>query len=115
MVDTVSPRPARGSFAVLGIFALGIVFGAALSFVIVHHGGRFSPLAGRHEGPVLVERLARQLDLDAAQRERIRAILDRGHTKMRAALDDTRAEVRAELRPDQQSKFDRIHAPGLPR
>jgi Spy/CpxP family protein refolding chaperone len=112
MVEPVSPRPGRGSLAVLGIFALGIVFGLALSFVIVHHGGRFSPLHGRHDGDVLVLRLARRLDLDAAQQEKIRGILDRGHAKMHGILDDTRAEVRAELRPDQQSKFDKMQLPG---
>lgn len=115
MVDAPAPRLTRGAFAVLGIFVLGIVFGVALSVVIVHHGGRFSPLHGRRDGPVAIERMTRQLGLDAAQQEKIRAILERAHATVRGVLEDTRRDVRAELRPEQQSKFDRMHPPEAPR
>ena len=105
----------RGLLTVLGIFALGIVFGIALSFVLVHHVIRPAFLSARHGGPLPIERLTRRLDLDAAQQNKIRQILERGHAKMRDVLDETRKDVRAELRPDQQERFDRIHPRELPR
>ena len=106
-----APNTTRGVLAVIGIFALGVVFGVVLSVVIVHHGGRFSPLHPRHGGAGFHDRIMRQLDLDAAQREKVSAILERGHARMRDVLDETRREIRAELRPDQKDKLDRIHPP----
>ena len=109
MVEPTASHPARGALAVVGIFALGIVFGIALSFVIVHHVFRPAILSTRHDGAVSIERVTRKLDLDAAQQDKVRAILERGHAKMGEVLDETRREIRAELRPEQQEKFDRIH------
>jgi len=108
MADAVAPRPVRGQLAVVGIFALGVVFGVALSFVIVHHAILPSRVGPPREGPVPVERMARELDLDADQQEKVRAILERGHTTMRGILDETSRDIRAVLRPDQQTKFDRM-------
>jgi Spy/CpxP family protein refolding chaperone len=112
MADPAAPRPVRGQLAVIGIFALGVVFGVALSFVIVHHAilpARMGP-AREHQGPgpVPVERMTRELDLDADQQVKVRAILERGHTTMRGILDETSQEIRAVLRPEQQEKFDRM-------
>ena len=92
----------------IGIFALGVVFGAALSFVLIHHV--IMPRGPRieREGPLPIERMAHDLDLDEAQQREVREILDRGHTTMRGVLDDTTREIRAVLRPDQQEKFDRF-------
>jgi len=93
---------------VIGVFALGVVFGAALCFVLVHHAimpGRMGPA---REGPVPVERMTRELNLDAAQQDKVREILERGHGTMRGVLDATSREIRAVLRPDQQEKFDRM-------
>jgi Spy/CpxP family protein refolding chaperone len=109
MVDPAPPRSSRGALAVLAIFALGIVFGVAISFVLVHHVIRPAFLAGRHEGPMSVERITRRLDLDAAQQEKVRAILEDGHKKIRAILDETRRQVRDQLRPEQQEKLDKLH------
>lgn len=109
MVDGATPRSSRGALAVIAIFALGVVFGVALSFAIVHHvvgPRRLGPAPGG--GPAGIGRLTRQLDLDPAQQEAIRGILDRGHATMRGVLDDTRLEIRAVLRPDQQQRFDRM-------
>ena len=41
-------------------------------------------------------------------KEKVRAILERGHTTMRGILDETTRDIRAVLRPDQQTKFDRM-------
>jgi hypothetical protein len=108
MDETVAPRPMRGQLAVVAIFALGVVFGIALSFVLVHHVILPDRMRPRREGPVPVELLTRELDLDAAQQEKIRTILERGHETMRGVLDETSHEIRALLRPDQQAKFDHM-------
>jgi len=107
MVDATPHKPARGQLAVIGVFALGVVFGAALCFVIVHHVILPRPM-GPHEGPVPVERMTRELGLDAAQQAKVREILERGHETMRGVLDTTSREIRAVLRPDQQETFDRM-------
>ena len=115
MAEPTTPRSVRGLLAVVAIFALGIVFGAALSFAIVHHGGRPGRMGLRHDGPVAIERMTRRLDLDASQQEKVRAIVERGHARMRGSLDETRQEIRAVLRPDQQEKFDRNRPRETPR
>lgn len=107
MVDAAPPKPARGQLAVIGVFALGVVFGAALCFVIVHHV-ILPRQMGSHGGPVPVERLTRELGLDADQQAKVRAILERGHETMRGVLDTSSHDIRAVLRPDQQEKFDRL-------
>jgi Spy/CpxP family protein refolding chaperone len=108
MAETASPST-RGQLAVVGIFALGVVFGLALSFVLVHHVIPPERMGGMpREGPVPIDRMTGELDLDPAQQEKIRAILERGHATMRGVLDDTSREIRAVLRPDQQEKFDRM-------
>jgi Spy/CpxP family protein refolding chaperone len=108
MADPAATPPMRGQLAVIAIFALGVVFGLALSFVLVHHVSPPARLGLQREGPMPVERMTRELDLDAAQKEKVRAILERGHATMRGVLDDTSREIRAVLRPDQQTKFDQM-------
>ena len=108
MVEAAAPPTMRGQLAVVAIFALGVVFGLALGFVLVHHVIGPPRMLKPREGPVPVERMTRELDLDAAQQEKIREILERGHETMRGVLDDTSREIRALLRPDQQAKFDRM-------
>jgi hypothetical protein len=98
----------RGQLAVVAIFALGVVFGLALGFVLVHHVILPGHRGLAREGPVPVERLTGELDLDAAQQEQVRTILERGHETVRGVLDETSREIRAVLRPEQQEKFDRI-------
>ncbi len=108
MADDASPRPARGQLAIIGIFALGVVFGAALCFAIVHHLILPERMGMRHEGPVAVERMKQDLGLDSEQEAKVKAILERGHASMRGILDETGKEIRAVLRPDQQERFDRM-------
>ena len=107
---------------VLLVFLLGAVAGA----VIEHHVDRHrveAYLSGRGGAPVdlIVRRLSRALDLDAAQRDQVRAIVTETHReiveirkpvreRVEAAIDNSRTRVRAILRPDQQATFDRIQA-----
>jgi len=108
MVEAASGKPVRGQLAVIGVFALGVVFGAALCFVIVHHVIAPRQMGPGRDGPVPVERLARELGLDADQQAKVREILERGHETMRGVLDTTSRDIRAVLRPEQQEKFDRM-------
>ena len=69
----------------------------------------------------LIHRLSRELDLDASQKTRVEAIVRRSEEEMRALrqqfrpqfeeiLAKGRQEIRAELRPDQQQRFDTMIA-----
>lgn len=108
MVEAASGRGFRGQLAVIGVFALGVVFGAALCFVIVHHVIVPRQMGPGRDGPVPVERMAHELGLDADQQVKVREILERGHETMRGVLDTTSRDIRAVLRPEQQEKFDRM-------
>ena len=59
-------------------------------------------------GPMPIEHMSRMLDLDPDQREKVQAILERGHATVRQTLDETSRDIRAVLRPDQQETFDRM-------
>jgi uncharacterized membrane protein len=79
----------------------------------------------------VVERIAKDLDLDAAQREKMLQILQEADERNRKAFHeirrDTRERMRAILRPNQLEKFDKFikerekrsrgieHRPGPPR
>ena len=67
----------------------------------------------------LVQRLSRELDLDATQRTRVADVVRRTHEEMQTLrrqlhpqlgelMEKGRREIRAELHPDQQARFDRI-------
>jgi len=115
MVDAAPPtRSSKGILAVALVFALGVVFGAALSVALLRLQGGFTGPDGRRGGPPPgggIRRMARDLDLDAEQRQKIQAIIERTHGTMRQMLDGTQREIRALLRPDQQEKFDRMRPP----
>jgi uncharacterized membrane protein len=85
-------------------------------------GGPGGPRGGPGGGPppqVLLERLTRDLSLDAAQRDKVRDVLEASRPRVerlqREARDGFEAEQRAlhdEIRtlltPDQQERFDRL-------
>lgn len=112
----------KSILGVLLVFLLGALAGAAVE----HRFDRQrvdAVLSGRGGATVdlVVRRLTRSLDLDRAQQEQVRAIVTETHreiaeirkpvqAKLDAAIDGSRARVRAILRPDQQEKFDRIKA-----
>jgi Spy/CpxP family protein refolding chaperone len=115
MAETREPaRPVRGTLPILGVFALGIVFGAALVLVLSHlHGPHRPGPHGEPEGgmPPRIERMFRELDLDPAQEQKVREILERSHGRIHETLDHAHEEIRALLRPEQQRKFDRMRPP----
>jgi hypothetical protein len=112
----------KSILGVLLIFLLGALAGAAVE----HRVGRQSleaVLSGRGGATVdlIVRRLSRSLDLDTAQRDQVRAIVTETRrdiveirkpvqAQVEAAIERSRARVRAILRPDQQEKSDRIQA-----
>ena len=119
----VAPRRfgARAALVVALVFALGAVSGAAVAWLVRQ---RIDVAAlevdRRGRGPML-RQLSVELDLDAAQREKIGAILrthraelaaiaDRVQPDVQAVMERMRLEMRAALRPDQQQRFDRLIA-----
>lgn len=110
---TVSPRPPRGTLALLGVFALGIVFGAALVVLLGHLHNLHHPFD--HRGPdgmpPHVDRLIKDFGLDPDQERQVRALLGKSHDQIHEILDDTHKQIRALLRPEQQKKLDRMHLP----
>jgi Spy/CpxP family protein refolding chaperone len=112
----------KSILGVLLVFLLGALAGAA----VVHRVDRYrieAVLSGRGgaTADLIVRRLSRSLDLDPAQRDQVRAIVTETHrdiveirkpvqAQVEAAIERSRARIRAILRPDQQEKFDRIQA-----
>lgn len=112
----------KSILGVLLVFLLGALAGAAVE----HRVDRYcveGVLSGRGgaTADLIVRRLSRSLDLDAAQRDQVRAIVTETRRdivlirkpvqgQVEAAIERSRARVRAILRPDQQEKFDRIQA-----
>jgi hypothetical protein len=103
------------SFVLVGVFAAGALFGAALlRFMGPHpalHDGR---PPGPPGGPI--EAMTHELDLDAAQRDQLRAIADAHRAELEAIMRDTQPKLRIvldaietemtpNLRPDQVEKL----------
>ncbi len=100
----------RGVLAVVLIFVLGVVTGAAV-LVLVERTTRLGFPPPRREPPM--HAMTRELGLDAAQAAEIRRILHRDRTRIHAILEESRQEIRAILTPEQQRRFDALH-PGRP-
>jgi Spy/CpxP family protein refolding chaperone len=105
--------------AVLAVFALGCVTGAALDSAYRLRAA--APRRGLQQHGDFFESLQRNLDLDARQAEQVRAVIDEtreGYRQLRtevrprydALRRDGRARIRALLTPEQQQKFDRMIA-----
>jgi Spy/CpxP family protein refolding chaperone len=110
--------------ALVAVFVLGTIVGAGASHA--HAQRRYARLLG--DRPEFLETrrlgaLSRHLDLDDAQRERMRAIIERHADERRQLTRDvfercgaplraqqaaTDVEIRAVLRPAQQPRFDAI-------
>jgi len=112
----------KSILGVLLVFLLGALTGAAVVHRVDRQGVEavFSGRGGA-TADFVVRRLTRSLDLDPAQQDQVRAIVTETrrdiveirkpvHGQIQAALDRSRARVRAILRPEQQEKFDRIQA-----
>ena len=107
---------------VLLVFLLGVAAGGI--GVYRFHRHRMDRFFRGEPGAVsgfLVHRLSRELDLDAQQKARVEAIARRSEEEMRTLrqqlrpqfeeiLSRGRQEIRAELRPDQQQRFDAMDA-----
>ncbi len=130
-----------GAFTLVVALA-GVAGGVLLDRFALHPptrvGRQAGPAPGRGGGPPLMrtgwlsERLSRELDLTAAQRDKLAGILAQRRskldqirtemqTRMLAEQQDVRAEIRAMLDDKQQKRFDEVMAtapgpwrPGLP-
>lgn len=101
--------------------ACGILGGiGVVHFVASHHPGvfrhlmhgdrpRFAP-PGERFGPPFA-RLARDLDLSDAQRERIEADIERTRTEGRALRESLRVRIERELTAEQRARFRTIAPP----
>ncbi len=111
--------------AILGVL-LVFLLGAAAGAIVMHRVDRVRTEAmwsgkGSATVDMIVSRFTRSLDLDAAQQQRVRAIVTETHREVvelrkpaqrevEAAIERSRARVREILHPDQQAKFDRLQA-----
>ena len=104
---------------VLLVFVLGIAAGAFGTIGVVRH--RLMHRGPRVMADFVVRRLSWQLRLDSAQRAQLRLIVDEGWEQIKAVhhqvqpevetiLSNSEVKVRAILRPDQQTKFEKLIA-----
>jgi len=131
------------NFLLLGIliFALGGVAGAVSFYIYREHNkppAAAKPAAAPRD---LVEGMARELNLDAQQKEKLRVIFGQGRKRFQALNEEFRPlyenvnsqfkpqwekirdeiddQVRTILRPDQKAHFEeflkKVHAAGLPK
>lgn len=113
-MDDTAPTPSRGRGLLLigTIFLLGMISGAALFYlgqrsVRPEPFGRAGHLGHGRGGPMRV--LMKELDLDAEQEKKIRAILEGRREEVHRLLEASRAEIQALLTPEQRKRFDEIH------
>jgi Spy/CpxP family protein refolding chaperone len=106
-----APSRTRGFLLLSVVFLLGVVCGGAVVFI----GIRTIPSEGlRRSGPEPgpggghMVQLARDLDLDEEQKERIGEILDESRTGIHAIMDESRDRIREILRPEQREIFDQM-------
>jgi Spy/CpxP family protein refolding chaperone len=112
------------------IFALGGVAGGA-SYYIYYREHTKTATAKIGTGPKdIVEGMARELNLDAQQKEKLRVIFGESRKRFQALneqfrpqwekiRDETDDQVRKILHPDQKAHFEeflkKVHAAGLPK
>lgn len=110
----------RTKTTLVAVFVLAVTFVAGA--VVGIFGDRI--LHRRHGVPefathVMVNRLARHLDLDDAQRQKVTAIIERHHARINSFFSDVRPRVREEieqanreidavLTPEQRKKFEQV-------
>src|SRR5512134_4619 len=107
---------------VLLVFLLGVLSGG-IGVYRFHRKAldRFTRGGPEQVSEFYARKLSHRLDLDPSQRERVEAIVRRTAGEAREAreqcrprideaLEKGRREIRAELRPEQQRKFDEIDA-----
>ena len=112
-MGNVGASTSRGVALLLVIFVLGMVAGGATFYLGQRSVDR--PPARRGPGGAAplhpLERLSRDLDLDAEQQREIRALMDRHRTDLEALLEQSRLEIRDVLTEEQREAFDRMRPP----
>lgn len=105
---------------VVVIFLLGSLAGSVFTRIVLRHRIEYVMRGGpRAVSEVVVKRLTRALNLDAAQQSQLVQIVDdarkevmevrrQTNPQMKAVLDRAQARVDAMLRPDQREKFHKI-------
>jgi Spy/CpxP family protein refolding chaperone len=104
---------------ILVVFLLGMAAGSFGTLGVIKH--RWMRHGPQTMADLIVRRLSWELRLDASQRDQLRAIVTDGQQEIRAVrkqfqpqveeiLSRSDAKVRTILRPDQQSKFERLVA-----
>ncbi len=112
-----APNRSTGAWLLAATFVLGAVVGGAGALLAARHF-LLNPPPGGWAGKRIVAAMTRELKLDAVQQEKVRAILketrseivgiaDRVEPEVRTLLTRSRDRIRAELRADQQERFDR--------
>lgn len=120
-MNTANPRRMRlAGMALLGVtFVVGMLAGAAFGGRVLNAGepeARKAEECRRERGP---HHVFDQLELSPEQRTRIDGIMARRRARtdslwrtdgarIRAAVDSTRAEIRAVLTPQQAAEYDRL-------
>jgi len=105
---------------VVPVFVIGLVLGAAIGSWVHRAASHYFMKNGPHADRML-EKLSRGLNLDTAQKDAVRAVLDSQRTKMEALHQETsskfndirlsfNAEIKKLLRPEQQKIFDAVAA-----
>jgi hypothetical protein len=103
------------------VFVLGTLTGALGTGMVLKRQHPFFSRQPEDRKAFIMKRLSRKLDLSAEQKVRIEAIIDRvqaeafqkmreGRRFMREHLEKGFAEIRQELTPDQQRRFDQMKA-----
>lgn len=103
------------------VFMLGLMVGVVGTGVAFKHGTPFSPRSPEGRKAFFMQRLERKLDLTAAQKTRVAAIVDRRHAQarerfrrhrqaMRAFMVQGFEDIRKELTPEQQIKLDALQS-----
>jgi hypothetical protein len=103
------------------VFVLGALSGVLGTGMVLKRHHPFFSKAPEGRKAFIMKRLTRKLDLTAEQQVRIEAIVDRvqsetfeqmreGRRFMREQLQKGFAEIRKELTPEQQLKFDQMQA-----
>src|SRR5262245_16108147 len=106
------------SFALLGVFALGIVSGAALWHLAQRSGPHPPPPWRERPGPRRPlppgAELERMLDLAPEQAANVRAILEESRERMHQEAEATRARILEVLTPEQREIFETLRPPRPP-
>lgn len=104
-------------------FLLGFVLGGAVVFTGIHfchHYGMGHPFWGRpFSSKKILQKLSRELDLSAEQKTQVEKILESNLPKFKTLRESIRpqlaairqsiqTEIRAVLKPEQQTKFNKL-------